>query len=816
MRKLSEFLVKKRNWIFGCMLIITVISAFLMQNVNIITDMTEYLPDNSAMKQGMDIMESQFPDADTDQTIRVMVDNLNADQKDEFLETMQNIKNVSSVDYDAESDDYNKDEHTLYVLHTEYDYDSAEVTAITDTIEDMQDDYHLAFDTGETQEQSVPPMILFLAFVILMVVLFFMCSSWVEPFLFLATIGIAIVINMGTNAFLTGVSETTHSIAAILQLVLSMDYSIILMNRYRQELKQTDNKELAMTAAVKNAFSSVVSSSLTTIVGLLALVFMNFKIGADMGIVLAKGVLVSLICILTVLPALILIFDKAIQKTAKKVLPLPMTGISRFSFHGKYIITGLFVVAFVALYLVKGNTAITYSMTVQSDVDKIFPKTNTLVVVYENKDEENIAKLAENLEKEKSVKSISAYATTLGKQYHASELTEMLETSGMTEEINLDDSMIQLIYYMHFNSDSDKTMTLSEFFGFMQEYLSQHEEYASQMDADAMQQMQAFSAMIQNPAYASQQFTAEELYQMLGSQTDLLDEGTVKLMYQMYFCQKDYDDTWTMSMEDLFSQVEQMASDNTYASLIPESMTDSIKDMKTQLDDGKAQLVGKDYSRMIVTTNLPEESDETTEFLSDLSSELSDKLSGNSYMIGSSAMEYEMSQTFNGELNKISLITMIAIFVVVLLTFRSIAVPLILVCVIQGSVYATMVTMGILGDGIYYLALLIVQSILMGATIDYGILFSNYYRENRKTQKLEDALTAAYNGSIHTIMTSGLIMVLVTFILGFAFSDPTIGQICHIISAGVTIAIILILFVLPGILCALDKFTSGVKKDGNK
>lgn len=815
MRKLSEFLVKKRNWILGCMLIITVISAFLMQNVNIVTDMTEYLPDNSAMKQGMDIMKSQFSDADTDQTIRVMVDNLNTNQKDDFLETMQNIKNVSSVDYDAKSDDYNKDEHTLYVLHTEYDYDSAEVTAIMDTIQNMQNDYRLAFDTGETQDQSVPPMILFLAFVILMVVLFFMCSSWIEPFLFLVTIGIAIVINMGTNAFLTGVSETTHSIAAILQLVLSMDYSIILMNRYRQELKQTDNKELAMTEAVKNAFSSVASSSLTTIVGLLALVFMNFKIGADMGIVLAKGVLVSLICILTVLPALILIFDKAIQKTAKKVLPLPMTGISKFSFRGKYIITGFFVVAFVALYLVKGNTAIAYSMTVQSGVDKIFPKSNTLVVVYENKDEENVAKLAENLEKEESVKSVSAYSTTLGKQYHALELAEMLEKSGMIEGINLDDSVMQLIYYMHFNSDSDKTMTLSEFFDFMQKYLSQHEEYASEMDADAMQKMQAFSTMIQNSSYASQQFTAEELYQMLGNQTDFLDEGVVKLMYQMNFCQKEYDDTWTMSIEDLFSQVDQMASDNTYASLIPESIIDGIKDIKIQLDDGKAQLVGKDYSRMIVTTNLPEESDETTEFLSDLSSELSHKLSRNSFMIGSSAMEHEMSQTFNGELNKISLITMIGIFVVVLLTFRSIAVPLILVCIIQSSVYATMVTMGILGDGIYYLALLIVQSILMGATIDYGILFSNYYRENRKIQKPEDALTTAYNRSIHTIMTSGLIMVLVTFILGFAFSDPTIGQICHIISAGVTIAIVMILFVLPGVLCALDIFTSGVKKYGN-
>ena len=756
MEKLSEFLVKKRRFIFCCMLVFTVISVFLMNHVNIVTDMTTYLPDNSAMKQGMDIMNSEFPDAETEQTIRVMADGLSAEQKEELLSALQGIDNVSSVDYDAESADYNKDSYTLYILNTSYAYDSAEVSAITDTIQSMASDWNLVYDTGEIAQQSVPPMLIVLALAILMAILFFMCNSWVEPFLFLATIAIAIVINMGTNAFLSGVSETTYSIAAILQLVLSMDYSIILMNRYRQELKKSEtinakainvkaidakaintktrngeltnsesiSKEQAMTAAIKNAFSSVASSSLTTIVGLLALIFMDFKIGADMGIVLAKGVLISLICILTVLPALILAFDKAIQKTAKKVLPLPMDGISRFSFRGKYGITGFFAVLFVVLYLLKGNTLITYSMTEQTDVDKVFPKTNTLVVVYENKDENAIAALASELENDPSVKSVMTYSTTLGKEYTASELVTMLQSSGF--------------------------------------------------------------------------------------QSSLLNENTVSILYQQYFGKDNYDASCTMTMEQLFDEAEKLVANKAYAALIPASMADSLTDFKKQLEEGKAQMVGEDYSRMILMTRLDEESDETTQFLSDLSAKL-DGLSGKSYVIGSSAMEYEMAQTFDGELNKISLITMLAIFIVVLATFRSVAVPVILVLVIQGAVYATMVIMGIAGGGMYYLALLIVQSILMGATIDYGILFSNYYRENRKTQAPDKALTAAYNGSIHTIMTSGLIMVLVTFILGFAFGDPATGQICHIISAGVLCAIILVLFVLPGILCALDKFTSGVK-----
>ena len=814
MKKISEILVKRRYVILCCMLIFTAISVFLIGKVNVVSDMTKYLPDDSAMKQGMDIMEEQFPDIETEQTLRVMADDLNAAEKAELLKTLEGIKNVSSVDYDADSEDYNKDNHTLYILNTKYAYESKEFEEITDTITDMETDWKLCYDTGNTGiDAAIPPALMLLAFVILMAVLFFMCNSWVEPFLFLATIGIAIVINMGTNAFLSGVSEITYSIASVLQLVLSMDYSIILMNRYRQELKKTTDKEQAMAAAVKNAFSSVTSSSLTTIVGLLALVFMNFKIGADMGIVLAKGVFISLVCTLTVLPALILLFDGAIRKTEKKVLPLPMNAVSKFSFRGRSIISGLFVVAFVALYFMKGNTTITYSMTSPSEIDAVFPKTNMLVVVYENDDEKKIQQIAETLETEADVKSVSAYATTLGKQYHASELKKMLTESGMAENVSFDESTLQMIYYLHFKGNDNPKMTLAQFFGFLQEFLAQHEEYSSQMDEQTMAGLQSFSAMLENPAYANQELSASELSQMLGNQTSMLDENTIKLMYQLYFSENAYDNSWTMSMEELLAQLKEMVSDETYASLLPESFADTIETAESKLKEGKEQLVGKQYSRMIVTTTLPEESEATDAFLADISESLKNNLTKESYVIGNSAMEYEMSQTFHSELNKISMITMAAIFVVILFTFRSAVIPVILVLVIEGAVYATMVVMGVLGEGMYYLALLIVQSILMGATIDYGILFSNYYRENRKTLEPKEALTAAYNGSIHTIMTSGLIMVLVTFILGYAYADPAIGQICHILSAGVLIAIILILFVLPGILCALDRFTCGVKKE---
>lgn len=329
MKKLANLIVDRRRIVILLMLLCTVVCLFLMQKVEINDDMTKYLADDSPMRIGMNIMEEEFPEIETSQTIRIMFQDLNSEQKSEILSELERIEYVDSVDYDAESEDYNKDNHTLYVLNTSYDYGSDEEISIETALDENFGQYDMVYRNGDTGIGALPTWIVCLAFGILMVILFVMCNSWIEPFLFLITIGAAIVINMGTNLVMGSVSNITFSIASILQLVLSMDYSIILMNRYRQERELTEVKEDAMKKALVHAFSSITGSSLTTIVGLLALVFMSFKIGMDLGIVLAKGVLISMLCIFTVLPFLILISDKLIHKTAKKVLNIPMNNLQR-------------------------------------------------------------------------------------------------------------------------------------------------------------------------------------------------------------------------------------------------------------------------------------------------------------------------------------------------------------------------------------------------------------------------------------------------------------------------------------------------------
>lgn len=259
-----------------------------------------------------------------------------------------------------------------------------------------------------------------------------------------------------------------------------------------------------------------------------------------------------------------------------------------------------------------------------------------------------------------------------------------------------------------------------------------------------------------------------------------------------------------------------MLNDERFSVMIDDAMREQILGAKGQIEDGVSQMVGENYSLMMIETTLPLEGEETTQFMEKLFSDCDSSLDYEYYAIGNSPMSYEMQQSFDKELLFITLLTAVAIFIVVAITFRKITIPLLLVLLVQTGVYITVTASGLRGYSIYYLALLIVQCILMGATIDYGILFTNYYRENRKTYDIKESLKRAIDGSTHTIFTSGLIMVFVTGVLGFSPIDPTISQICQTVAIGCLSAILLILLILPGCLAALDRMVMKTRKPKNK
>ena len=689
MKKMASFLVGKRLILFILFLALAAVSLLLTAQVKTNYDLAEYLPDDSRMKQGMRIMEQAFgPSAASD--LRVMLTGLTEEEQAEAQRWFEGQERVSGITREVARDKY-----VLFEITAEYDSHSKEAADLFNAVRKRYPD---AATGGSIHEANVPLL------------------PWFEPVVFLMNIGIAVAINLGTNIVFPSISEYTASIVGIMQLVLSMDYSIILLNRYTQEKKKGLANPAAMKAAIAAAFPSIACSAMTTLAGLACLAFMRFRLGADMGFALAKSVLVSLVCILTVMPALILMSDPWIEKTRKKALHIPMTGYSRLLVRSHFLFPILFAALFVGAFFLKNSTEILYMLQTNNPIDAIFAPHHSLVLLYETKDSGRIAEALAPLEEDEKVIEITGYYNTFGKPYSPDELLALF--AGESAMVNK--SMVSLLFQLYAaqtGASADQGITLGELIPFIQNSVLKNPLFAGWIDGGIRQQIDEADAMIAENA---------------------------------------------------------------------------------------AKLEGEHYGRVILSTVYPEDSAETRAFIGSLSDRCAKLLDGETWLIGTSVMNEEMAQTFHAELNRITLLSAAVIFLVVALTFRSLILPLILVLTVQCGIYLTMAFIGLSG-GIYYLALLMVQCILMGATIDYGILYTSDYRENRGGDR-QTAICDAYDGAMHTILTSALIMIVAAGILGFMFANPAIGEICLTISRGAISATLLVILILPGVLAALDRF----------
>ena len=247
---------------------------------------------------------------------------------------------------------------------------------------------------------------------------------------------------------------------------------------------------------------------------------------------------------------------------------------------------------------------------------------------------------------------------------------------------------------------------------------------------------------------------------------------------------------------------DDLLNDEKFSDFIDEEMKQTIRDAKESIDEAKNLLVTDQYSRAIINSKYGFEDEDTFEFVQKTINTVG-KNDG-VYVIGDSPMALEISQTFDGEMNYITILTMIFIFVVVAFTFKDLLISLILVLIIQCAVFVTMAILSMTGTDVYFISLLIVQAILMGATIDYAIVYTSYYKESRITMGVQDSIINAYNKSIHTILSSSSILIIVTLIVS-SFAEAIAAKICETISQGTFCSVILILFVLPGVLAAFDK-----------
>lgn len=522
MKKIADFIVDRRRIILIVFIALSIVCAVLSQKVKINDDITKYLPSDSETRIGMDKMEAEFKQNEESSSFNIMFRGLENDEKNLIFNELKSQENVASVDYD-ETEKYNKEEYTLYTVKVDSASDSEQAKNVYESIKEKYKLYDIETN-GEIAQKNVvvlPNWILVVSITGVAIILLFMCESYIEPFLFLFSILIAVILNSGTNIMFNSVSNITNSISAILQLALSMDYSIMLINRFRQENELEPDKSKAMKKALMNSIQSISSSSVTTIVGLICLVFMSFTIGKDLGFVLAKGVLLSLVSVFCVLPGLILRFDKLIRKTQKKTPNIKLDWLGKFSNKFRLPLTILFFAVFITSFLLKGNLNIAYTASDDDEVAKVFGKNNQIAVIYKNEDEEKVAKHLEEIEKQEKIDEVLGYSNTINERLHYDELVGKLNDLG--NETKIEDYLLKIIYYKYYNPKEDNKITFDEMVKFIQNEVYQNEEFNDDITENLKRDIERLSNFT-NGAKIIQKRTPKEIADLLEMDKSKVDD----------------------------------------------------------------------------------------------------------------------------------------------------------------------------------------------------------------------------------------------------------------------------------------------------
>ena len=375
MKKIASFIVNHKKFILVFYLLAICLSFIGTRFVSVEYDMSSYLSKNMNSIQGRDVLEKQFDikgtaelmigDKDPYEVVEVKkkIQELPGVQKVTWLDDAEDIKKPAEFMDKATYERFVRGKYSLLQIQFTGTNDSKITQDAFENIKKLMDgEYYLggqAAVSSETQNTTSREMIYYsiAAVIIITLILLMSTSSYFEPLLFFAAIGVAIIINMGTNLIFGKISSMTFSVASIIQLAVSMDYSIFLLHRYHEESQYSDEKS-AMVRAIEKTFSSVSASALTTVAGFLALVIMKYGIGKDMGLVLAKGVFLSLISVITLLPCLVLIADKRFGKYKHKIILPSFSKSSKWIVKFRYI--AIVLVALIAIPAFLGQAKLKY------------------------------------------------------------------------------------------------------------------------------------------------------------------------------------------------------------------------------------------------------------------------------------------------------------------------------------------------------------------------------------------------------------------------------------------------------------------------
>ena len=747
-QRLATVIVDKRNLIFFLYACALIFCLFSRNWVSVCNDITEYLPETTETRRGLTLMEDEFT---TFGTARVMVSHVTYEIAADLAAQMEQIDGVTSAAFggsNAGGDTEDSEPETpediaayfkgadalISVTFDGEESDAISIAALSAIRELLEPyDYYIDSAVGSSQADSLASemgIILAVAAVIIVLVLLLTSRSYAEIPVLLITFIAAALLNLGTNFIFEEISFVSNSVTVVLQLALAIDYAIIMLHRFLEEREHAEERT-ACIAAVAAAIPAISASSLTTISGLAAMMFMQFRIGFDMGIVLIKAILFSMLSVFTLMPGLLMLFSKAMAKTQHRSFIPQIDRWGKLSLKLRYVGVPLFAVAVAAGFLLSNQCPYVYGYSqiktarqnetqiAEEKVNGTFGTQNVMALIVPKGDYASEKALLARLETYDQVD----YAMGLSnvEVMDGYMLTDTLTPRQFAEMTDLDYALVKLVY----------------------------------------------------TAYAAE---GEEYGRIVGG----VEDYAVPLMDMFFFV---YD-----------------KAEEGYVSLDEEQKAD-LDDLYEQLTDAQAQLLGENYTRMLVSLNLPEEGQETFDFLQVIHQEAERYYDPDQvYLIGDSTSDYDLSVSFAGDNIMISVLSVVFVIIVLLFTFQSVGLPLLLILVIQGSIWINFSFPGVTQQPIFFMSYLVVTSIQMGANIDYAIVISSWYNELKATMPRREAIVQALNLSFPTVLTSGSILSAAGFLIARITTEPAIVGIGACLCRGTLISMFLVMFILPQIL----------------
>ncbi len=672
MKRFYEKIVQYKK----CLVVLFTFSALLClwvgQRVAVNYDIADYLPSHSPSSRALEVMEEEFeggiPNA------RVMISNVTIAEALEYKEKLARVEGVEAVTWlddavnilqplatlDQEQvQTYYQDNTALFTVTIKEDMRIEAVQNLRELIGEDQAMSGSAVSTAISTTATVSEVQLISVFAVLfvLVVLVLTTTSWVEPIIVLVGLGVAIAINKGTNLMFGEISFVTNAAGSILQLAVSLDYSVFLLHRF-EECRQTNSDvKSAMVEALGKSTLSILSSGLTTVIGFLALVLMQFRLGPDLGLALAKGVAISLIIVFTFMPALILLVYRQIDRTK----------------HHPFV-----------------------------------PKLQSL------------GKWVSRL----SMPLVILFALVIVPSYLASNAND---------------------YYYGASHIFNET---------------------TQLGADTLA--------------IEKRFGQNDTYVLLLPQGDLATET---------------------KLSQALNELPQVKSIISYVDLAGAEIPLSYLDETT-----RAKLMSEHYSRMVLSVNVPYEGEETFSVVETIRHIANQYYPDDYYLAGEGVSTYDLMKTISTDMTKVNLVAILAVFIVLVFSLKSVLLPIFLVLSIETAIWLNLAIPYFSDTPIFYIAYLIISSIQLGATVDYAILMTDRYRENRMQGSKKEAVIQTIMDVTVSILTSGSTLTVVGLLMGYISSNQLLGQLGLFIGRGAIFSLIIVLFVLPGILYLFDHF----------